>query len=60
MRAWRVIAFGQAILAFALAAFGPDGVLLFATMPDRGLRLDRMTFFWIGVALTLAAAWGRG
>ena len=60
MRVWRVIAFGLAILAFALVAVGQDGVLLFGAMPERGFRLGRMTSFWIGVALTLAAAWGRG
>jgi len=55
-----VTAFGLAILAFALAALCPDGVLLFGTTTERGLRLGRMAFFWIGVALALATAWGRG
>jgi len=60
MRVWRVTAFGLAILAFALAALCPDGVLLFGTTTERGFRLGRMAFFWIGVALALATAWGRG
>lgn len=59
MRVWRVIGFGLAILAFGLAAVGPDGILLFGATPERGLRLVRMTSFWIGVVFTLAAAWGR-
>lgn len=60
MRVWRLTAFGLAVLAFALAAVCPDGVLFFGTATERGLRLGRMTLFWIGVALTLATAWGRG
>ena len=54
-----MIGFGLAILAFGLAAVGPDGILLFGATPERGLRLGRMTSFWIGVVFTLAAAWGR-
>jgi hypothetical protein len=53
MRVWRVTAFG-------LAAVCPDGLLLFGSTTEQGLRLGRMTFFWIGVALALATAWGRG
>jgi hypothetical protein len=60
MRVWRVIACGVAVLAFTLAAIGPDGVLLPGTIPERGLHVDRMAFFWIGVALILVAAWARG
>jgi len=60
MRVWRVTAFGLAVLAFALAAVCPDGVVLFGTNAERGLRLGRMTFFWFGVVLALATAWGRG
>jgi hypothetical protein len=56
----RVIAFDVAVLAFALAAVGPDGVQLFGALPERRLRSGRMTSFWLGVVLTLAAAWGRG
>jgi len=55
-----VTAFGLAILTFALATVYPEGVLLFGTTTARGLRLGRMTFFWIGVALALATAWARG
>jgi len=35
MRVWRVIGFGLAILAFGLAAVGPDGILLFGATPER-------------------------
>lgn len=59
IRAWSVIPFGLAILASALAAAFPDGLFLLGTTAERGVRLGRMVFFWIGVALVLAATWGR-
>jgi hypothetical protein len=60
MRLWRVTALGLAALALVLAAIFPDGLLLFGATPERGVRLGRMLFFWIGVALVLATTWGRG
>jgi hypothetical protein len=60
MRVWRVIAFGVAVLAFTLAAVGPEAVLLPGALPERGLGVGRMGLFWVGVALILAAAWARG
>jgi hypothetical protein len=60
MRAWRLTVFAPAVLALAVAAVRPEGFLLFPTIGGQGLRVGRMAFFWVGVAMALAATWGRG
>jgi hypothetical protein len=60
MRAWRLTEFALAILALAVAAVRPEGFLLFPTTAGQGIRVGRMVFFWVGVAMALAATWGRG
>jgi hypothetical protein len=60
MRAWRLTAFALAILAFAVAAGRPEGFLLSPTIAGQGIHVGRMAFFWVGVAMALAATWGRG
>jgi hypothetical protein len=59
MRVWRLTAVALAVLAFAVAAVRPNGLLLFGASGD-GFRVGQMAFFWFGVAMALAVAWGRG
>ncbi len=64
MRGWRLGTIILAILSFVLAgarSMGVNPTGLPAPMLDGWyLRLSSGTFFWIGVACFLAAAWGRG
>jgi hypothetical protein len=63
MSRWRVLALVLGLLAFGLAAIGSGdagpGDLGSWLPQDWSLGVGRMTFFWLGVVLCLAAAWKR-
>jgi hypothetical protein len=61
MRRWRVVALILSLLAFTLAAAGSvelgPGAAFFRTV---ALKVGGTTFFWLGVACFLVAAWRGG
>ncbi len=64
MRGWRLALMLLAILSLVLAGARSTGVnpsgLLALVLDGWYSRVSSATFFWIGVACFLIAAWGRG